>query len=56
MIDKKYGYVTEKNEEAIAECMKRIIDEGYNTKYQFDVKKYNSEIINKIKKIIEGEQ
>ena len=56
LIENKYGYVTEKNEYAIYECMKNFIDNGYDIKHKFDTEKYNNEALCKLKELIEGEK
>lgn len=50
-VEKKYGYVTEKNIEDIYEKMKLFIKNGFEIKKEFDYKKYNKEIIKKLEKI-----
>ena len=55
-VEKKYGYVTEKNIEDIYEKMKLFIKNGFEIKKEFDYKKYNKEIIKKLEKIFWKEQ
>lgn len=53
-IDGKFGIVTEKNVNSICEGMKKIINEGYCTKEKFNAQKFNNEILNKLKVLING--
>lgn len=51
-IENKFGYVTEKNTKDIYEAMKDFIHNGYELKEDFDSEEFNSEIIEKVEKII----
>ena len=51
-IDKKYGIVVDKSTDGIYNGMKKFLNEGLKTK-KFDPEKYNTEILEKIKNIIE---
>lgn len=53
IINNKYGIVVEKNIESIYNEMKYAIKHGIKCKEKFDYVKYNSEIKNKIKKLID---
>ena len=52
-IENKYGIVTEKNVNSIYNSMKSFIRNGFEIKEKFDAEKYNNEIINKVKNIID---
>ena len=53
-VEQGYGMVTEKTEEDIYKKMKQMLEDGFTIKKQFDSKKYNQEIIEKIERIING--
>ncbi len=50
-----YGIVTQKDVNEIYEAMKQMIEKGYPKLTSFDPKKFNQEILEKIKGLIEGE-
>ena len=50
-IDGKFGIVVEKSEKGVYEGMKEFIRNGFKSK-EFDAKKYNEEILEKLEKII----
>lgn len=50
-VEEKYGYVSEKNVESIYEKMKQFIKNGFETEKEFDYKKYNKEIVEKLEKL-----
>lgn len=52
IIDKKYGIVTEKSDDALYEGMKKLIDKKVKLSEKFNPKKYNDEIINKLESVI----
>lgn len=52
-VENKFGYVTEKDTNDIYEKMKLFINKGFEIKEKFNCKKYNKNIIEKIKSIIE---
>lgn len=51
-IQNKFGIVTSKNVEEIYIAMKEFIQNGYEIKEKFDVRKYNEEMLKKIEEII----
>lgn len=55
LIDKKYGIVTEKNDDALYEGMKKLIDKKFEIKEDFSPKKYNDEIIKKLESVINND-
>ena len=50
-IEGKYGQVTTKEIDSIYKAMKSFIENGFEIKEEFDYKKYNEEIIQKLEKI-----
>jgi len=50
-VEQGYGLVTKKNKEDIYEKMKQMIENGFTIKKQFNSKKYNQEMIEKLEKI-----
>lgn len=48
-----YGIVTSRSEEDIYRGLKEFLDNGYQIKKPFDPEKYNKEIFDKLKKVIE---
>lgn len=50
-IEGKYGQVTTKEIDSIYKAMKNFIENGFEIKEEFDYKKYNEEIIQKLEKI-----
>ena len=55
LIDKKYGIVTEKTDEALYKGMKELIKNNIKFNNKFDPKKYNNEIINKLESVIDND-
>ena len=53
-VEGKYGYVAEKSTEDVYNKMKLFIEKGFEIKEKFEPEKYNSQIVNKLEKIIEG--
>lgn len=56
IINNTYGFVTDKDEDSIYKCLENFINNGYEIKEKFDAEKYNKDIIDKITKLIEGEE
>ncbi len=54
-IDGKYGYVCAKDINDIYDKMKLFIEKGYNDYQKFEPENFNKEIINKVEKLINGE-
>ena len=50
-IEGKYGIVVEKSEKGVYEGMKEFLKQGFHSK-EFDSKKYNDDILEKLEKII----
>lgn len=53
-VEQGYGIVAEKTKEDIYKKMKQMIENGFKIEKQFNSKKYNQEIIEKIERIING--
>ncbi len=51
-IENKKGIVTNKNIKSIYNAMRDFIDKGFTIKEEFDVRKYNQEVINNLKEIL----
>lgn len=51
-IENKFGFVTEKNTRDIYNAMKCFIENGYSIEENFDPESFNSEIIEKVERII----
>lgn len=51
-IENKYGIVTNKSSENIYKAMKTFIQDGIKIEDEFDYKKYNEQILDKLEKII----
>lgn len=51
-IENNFGLVTTKDIEDIYQKAKQFIEQGYTIKKEFDIEKYNEEIIEKLEKII----
>lgn len=56
IINNKYGFVSDKDEDSICKCMANFINNGYEIKKKFDAEKYNKDIMDKIMKLIKGEE
>lgn len=52
-LDGKFGMFCDRDEASVYENMKKYLDKGFKIKEQFDYKKYNKEIYEKIMKMIE---
>ena len=52
-IENKFGIITEKSVQSIYNAMKNFIENGYEIKEKFEPVAFNSEIIEKVKKIID---
>lgn len=52
-LDGKFGMFCDRDEASVYENMKKYLDKGFKLKEQFDYKKYNKEIYEKIMKMIE---
>ena len=53
-IENKFGIVTSKDSEAIYIAMKEVIENGYEIKEKFDVKKFNKNIMDKLETIFDN--
>ena len=51
-IRNKRGIVVQKDTESIYKAMKNFIENGFSIKEQFDIRKYNQEIMNTLEKIL----